>query len=227
MNITRQDAAVIAERLLKYKGIDLRASSLTFADSEEISEYALESVAKVCYNKIMSGLGDKTFAPKDGTTKAMAAVIVQNLLNHCNSLTASAENAEQTITKSPNDKYNLVYKLGILTDEIVSDSKLTRGEFAVALTVFGNYNLTSAKSEFTDVPTSHKYYKEITAVYQNNIMAGATDELFMPDAPITYGEALEAIIAATGYTNFSGGRQEAERIIKKEFVNATAEDALT
>lgn len=227
MNITRQDTAVIADRLMKYKGMDLKPSSLNFYDADEISEYALESVAKMTYNRIMNGVDDKNFEPKNSTTRAMAAVIIYNLLSYYEKVTAPEEDTDDSgITVSRNDKYDVVFQLGILDESLSDNSKITRGQLAAALATIGRYG-TSGNDSFEDVEKSHKYYKEIEAVYAHNIMAGRTDKLFKPDDVATYKEAFDALIALSGYANFPGGKQMAEKALWEEYVYAQDNDELT
>lgn len=211
-NITRQDAAVIAERVMRYKGAELKSSSLNFDDSYEISDYAVDAVAKMNYSGIMSGVSDSAFAPKDSTTRAMAAVVVYNLMNYYEN--RAADDSPEVVRTS--DKYNIVYRIGILREEFLKDAKITRGELAAALTAFGNYGGIAGEGIFDDVTAQSPYYADITAVYKNNIMAGRTENLFMPDESATYKEAYDAVIAAAGYAGGGFGSDGAERTIGKE-----------
>lgn len=228
MNITRQDVAVISDRFMMYKGMELQSSSLKFADSGEISEYALMPVAKMCYSGIMNGVDETTFAPKGITTRAQAAVVVYNLMNCYNERQAAEEEAEGEVAmKSTGDKYDLVFTLGILKDGIANDHIMTRGELASALAVFAKYPCSETEGVFDDVKASHTYCKEIEEVYRNNLMAPETSNIFAPDEPATYGEAYDALIAASGYANLPGGTSEIESILRKEPVYAQKSDDLT
>ena len=228
MNITRQDAAVIAERTMKYKGIEMESSSLNFDDSYEISDYAVDAVAKMNYCKIMTGLSETAFAPKNSTTRAMAAVVVYNLMNYYENQDAADNEADNSFSvRSAPDKYDIVLRLGILKEEFLKDSKITRGELAAALSVFGKYNGIRGENIFDDVMPSNPYYNDITAAYKNNIMAGKTENMFMPDDIATYKEAYDAIIAAAGYTNIQFGKEEAQRALSKEPIYARESDELT
>ncbi|WP_339207621.1 S-layer homology domain-containing protein [Paenibacillus sp. FSL K6-3182] len=82
--ISRQDMIVLIDRALKIAG---KAPSLgdksdldSFADVEEISQYALESVASLVREGIISGTGSG-IDPKGSTTRAQAAVVLYNLYN--------------------------------------------------------------------------------------------------------------------------------------------------
>ncbi|WP_372995657.1 S-layer homology domain-containing protein [Lutispora sp.] len=77
-NITRQDAAVIMERALKFLGKNQVKGSLvySFADSKDISDYATDAVKLMYELNIMSGKPGNLFAPKDFTTRGEAAKII-------------------------------------------------------------------------------------------------------------------------------------------------------
>lgn len=228
MNISRQDVAVIAERILNYKGIELQSSSLTFNDSNEIADYAVSAVAKMNYNKIMNGMDNNLFAPKGTTTRAQAAVVIYNLLNYYESKQAETEEQEEIAgMRNRNDKYELVDELGIVKEEFSKDSKITRGELASALAAFGKYTTDKYEGIFKDVASDHKYSGEIEVVYKNNIMAPMTEKTFAPDEVATYGQAYNAIIASSGHKDAPGGPAQAERALSKEPINASYEDPLT
>lgn len=78
--VSRQDAAVMLARLCKKKGIALDGQ-VTSVDSNEISDYAKESVAKLKAAKIISGFEDGSFRPMEILTRAQAAKLVYGMLN--------------------------------------------------------------------------------------------------------------------------------------------------
>jgi len=227
MNITRQDVAVIAERVMKHMGIEIKVSSLNYSDSNTISEYAIHAVSKMTYAKIMNGLDGNIFAPLGNTTRAQAAVVIYNLLNYYKKVTNADTSDGEIIMRSTNDKYDLVYQLGILKHEYAQDSKISRGELAAIITAFSQFELSTSESGFEDVTAKHQYSKEIEAVTRNNIMAPVTEKLFMPDETATYAEAYDAIVSATGYKEFPGGLYEVMKALGKEPVNAQKGSALT
>lgn len=79
LDVTREDTAVMVYRLFADK-IGMSAAKTAFTDADEISEYALESVAKLCAGGIISGMGDGSFNPKGTTTRAQAAVVIYRVL---------------------------------------------------------------------------------------------------------------------------------------------------
>lgn len=78
-NITRQDMAVMIYKALIAKGIALENTDLTFADSDDFSDYAREPVAALANVKIINGQGDNTFNPKGEATRAEAASMIYGM----------------------------------------------------------------------------------------------------------------------------------------------------
>lgn len=75
--ITRQDTAVIIDRYLKYKGVDLEAGTgdKVFTDDGEISGYASAAV-HLLTGRMLNGYPDGSFRPKAGATRAEAAKVL-------------------------------------------------------------------------------------------------------------------------------------------------------
>ena len=78
--ITRQDMAVITSNVLAYLNIAVSKKDVTFADGEEIADYAKDSVAKLTAKGIINGYEDNTFRPEGFATRAEAAKILYGLL---------------------------------------------------------------------------------------------------------------------------------------------------
>jgi len=79
-NITRQDMAVILERVLKIAGIKNNSEKSDFSDYETVSDYAKSAVDMLSDLGIINGMGDGTFAPKQPVTRAQAAKVVFEVL---------------------------------------------------------------------------------------------------------------------------------------------------
>ncbi|MBE5040076.1 S-layer homology domain-containing protein [Ructibacterium gallinarum] len=79
--LTRQDAAVMLHRFLRYFHIEIPdGDSVVFSDELEISEYAAEAVKEIAKKGIMNGVGNNKFAPLESCNRAMAAKIVYAVL---------------------------------------------------------------------------------------------------------------------------------------------------
>ncbi len=83
-NITRQDMAVILSRIAKYKGMELTADALNFADSDKISDYAVESVGFMKNLGVISGTDENRFEPQGITTRAQAAKVIFAMMSLAN-----------------------------------------------------------------------------------------------------------------------------------------------
>ncbi|MDQ6417890.1 LamG-like jellyroll fold domain-containing protein [Paenibacillus sp. LHD-117] len=80
--ISREDMAVMAYRAMESAFLKLTAREvpLSFADDNDISPYARESVTLLQGAGIVNGMSNGNFAPKATATRAQAAVIVFNIL---------------------------------------------------------------------------------------------------------------------------------------------------
>ena len=72
--LKREDVAVMLDRCVNLKNEN--DSKFAFDDDGEISEYAKTAVYKLYANGIINGVSEKTFAPKESCTRAMAAKLI-------------------------------------------------------------------------------------------------------------------------------------------------------
>ena len=79
--ISRQEMAAIMYRTATIMGTKLTATEAvkTFADANEISDYAKAAVSALQTAGIISGTSDTTFEPALACTRAQAAVIINNM----------------------------------------------------------------------------------------------------------------------------------------------------
>lgn len=84
--IKREDMAVILTRALKISGNPLPDHDLSilnkYSDKNDISDYALLSMAILNGEKILNGKSNTIIAPKDYATRAEAAVLLYNILTN-------------------------------------------------------------------------------------------------------------------------------------------------
>lgn len=78
--ITREDATVILYRILTSKGVQMDNETVSFADAEDVSSYAVEAIEKLACVEIINGYDDNTFKPKKKITRAESAVIISKLV---------------------------------------------------------------------------------------------------------------------------------------------------
>lgn len=79
-NITRQDVAVIAARILKrFNAASAEVSQTTLTDLDTASDYAKESIELLNAMGILNGFDDGSFMPHNALTRAEAAAIICRL----------------------------------------------------------------------------------------------------------------------------------------------------
>lgn len=74
--ISRQDMAVMLERMLNLAKVPINGNAERFADENQISGYAKGAVENLSGLNIINGMGDGTFAPKQSVTRAQAAKVI-------------------------------------------------------------------------------------------------------------------------------------------------------
>lgn len=79
-NITREDMAAIAGRILEKAGLKAQDGAQEFADDYLISDYAKSFVYGMRSLGVMSGTGDNMFEPKNNATRAMAAKVIFEIM---------------------------------------------------------------------------------------------------------------------------------------------------
>ena len=79
-SVTREQTAAILYRYMQHIGIDVSAGEntniLSYADANEISEYAIPAIQWACGAGIMKGYPDGTLAPAAGITRAELATMI-------------------------------------------------------------------------------------------------------------------------------------------------------
>ena len=79
-NITRQDMAVLIERVLNFKNIEVEKAEVEpFADASSVADYAQNAVANMKAIGLIKGY-DNNYNPKDNLTRAEAATVISSLL---------------------------------------------------------------------------------------------------------------------------------------------------
>ena len=95
-------------------------------------------------------------------------------------------------------KVNGVYDGVISGTTLGIGTQVTRGE--VMQLIYNAFNLgnkvTTVNSNFTDVPTTHRYYKAINTAYQLGVTEGVGNNMFNPDVLITRQDACTLLYRA-------------------------------
>lgn len=84
--ITREEMSVILVKALKEadKDGDYSKSTLTFKDTDNISDWAKESIGISVNKGLLSGVDDDTFSPKEIVSRAQSAVAIYTLIEKLN-----------------------------------------------------------------------------------------------------------------------------------------------
>lgn len=77
IKITREDMATMCAKAAK---LESAKDEISFADSSDISDYALAYVASLVKSGAVKGFEDKTFRPKNNASRAEAAAMIYNLI---------------------------------------------------------------------------------------------------------------------------------------------------
>lgn len=102
--LTREEAAVIVCRLIKEMYPEAAATEMyfDFADSEQISNWAMNSIQVICNMGIMKGVGDNKFAPQDlYTTEQAIATLVEVYKNFAGTADEKLVNEKFTVLSLP------------------------------------------------------------------------------------------------------------------------------
>ena len=92
--ITREQIAAIMYRYAVYKGIEKvsEQENLTFADAEDISEYAVSAMNWIVGQEIIQGYEDNTVRPQNNATRAETAAVLQRFLEKIKAMEIAEEN---------------------------------------------------------------------------------------------------------------------------------------
>lgn len=123
----------------------------------------------------------------------------------------SAETTSTTVSNDVLLYQNRLKALGVIGGEIDLEEEVTRAEltsFVGGMFYSDDSSYVDRGQIFSDVPTDHPYYAEITKAYMTGTIKGNGDGTFSPDDKITYGDASKIFLCLTGYevvANEKGG----------------------
>ncbi len=159
-----------------------------------------QNAVKDLYEKgLIKGYPDGTFKPQRTLTRAEATVLILRLLG-----VSPVGTYKQTFSDVPphfwafkwiEEAYRRGIVKGVGSGKFAPQRKVTRGEFTVMLVRELKLPIDTSQNPFRDVSPSYFGYKEILTAYHYGLLLvfvinqnGAKKE-FMPDKPITRGEA--------------------------------------
>lgn len=79
MSISREDAAVVLNRVLSEKNIKVNTKKIIYNDMDKISDYAVNSVVNMSNCEIFKGNADNYFEPQKNFTRAEACAVIVRL----------------------------------------------------------------------------------------------------------------------------------------------------
>jgi N-acetylmuramoyl-L-alanine amidase len=79
-SITREEMAIMVDNAMKYKGKQSTESKLPFKDTNSISYK--DAVGRVVGAGLITGYPNNTFAPRENSSRAMAAVVLSKMLGY-------------------------------------------------------------------------------------------------------------------------------------------------
>ena len=80
--LTREQAATMLARLANAVGTPLPMSAPTFSDNDRIHDYAYDAVGQCQAAKIMNGVDNNMFAPRDPYTREQSIMTIMRLYNY-------------------------------------------------------------------------------------------------------------------------------------------------
>ena len=79
--ITREEIAVILDRIAEFKGISLTAQNeMIIKDADKISPYAVSALEKMCSAGVINGFGDGNIKPQDNASRAQTAQLIYKVI---------------------------------------------------------------------------------------------------------------------------------------------------
>ena len=150
----------------------------------------------------IGGYDDGTFRPYNQATRAQLVKIVVLAFD----IRLYAGNAQQ-FSDVPRDHPFYKYIMTAWENNIISGyadgtfrpyANVTRGQITkIAVESARMADLSTAIPSFSDVPTTHTFYRYIETAYANGILSGYADGTFKPEADATRGQITKIVNLAT------------------------------
>ncbi len=112
---------------------------------------------------------------------------------------------EDTAGSPYEEAVNLLYALGIVegksSTSYAPEDSLTRAEMVTyALRILGMDSMGQGKRIFEDVTEEHWAYVNIATAYELGLVNGVEENIFLPDEPVTFAQAVKILVNVLGYT---------------------------
>lgn len=87
------------------------------------------------------------------------------------------------------------------------DSPTTRAQIAKMIVLSENWTLVNpARATFSDIPTTHVFYRYIETAYAHGILSGYPNKTFRPDRVVTRAQVAKMLVLARGWSLSLHGR---------------------
>ncbi len=142
--------------------------------------------------------------------RLLASVLALSLIVIC--CVVTAEDAAVTNDEILNeekalssDEFYALHAMGMLSEDVVAlraDALISRAQFVGTLFKIAGYSKSeykTADNPFIDVNAGTLYKDEICYFYKAGFISGTEDNMFSPDDPITYQQAVKIIVEVCGY----------------------------
>lgn len=220
-SLTREEAAAILYRMISkiYPGWDATAQYFDFADSGEISDWAMNDIQVICNMGIMQGVGDNQFAPKDlYTTEQAIATLVRVYSNFVKSNdTSNAENLSysqiEDLQESVNNghfPWRLDYKQVIMNFLSDKGEKAENGELVAFAgdgeKCSGNYKIGNSiytLELFKPIDKSETGVWIVKSCAKKDVIGGVDGETEISVSDLTFADKLNAQMPADKNYMFS------------------------
>ncbi|MHC0037890.1 S-layer homology domain-containing protein [Pseudoneobacillus sp. C159] len=163
---------------------------------ENLSGYS--EIKYLVENRIMKGLSDTHFGPKEFVTRADAAMAIMNILPYDREVPANPGFADVPESHPAYWAIAQLTKKGVFmkANNFNPDSPLTRGQMAKILTL--SFNLKSTGSAgFKDIKTNDPVKPYVDALYSAKITTGYPDLTFKPNQQTTRANFAQFLVRAS------------------------------
>lgn len=220
-SLTREEAAAILCRLINkiYPGWDATAQYFDFADSGQISDWAMNDIQAICNMGIMQGVGGNRFAPKElyTTEQAIATLVrVYNNFSKSNDI-LNAENLSysqiEDLQESVNNghfPWRLDYKQVIMNFLSDKGEKAENGELVAFAgdreKCSGNYKIGNSiytLELFKPIDKSETGIWIVKSCAKKDVIGGADGETEISVSDLTFADKLNSQMPADKNYMFS------------------------
>ncbi len=170
----------------------------SFSDVPETHSF-YEHISWMAYFGYIKGYADGTFRPSQPITRGQLAVIMYKYNGADEYFEPPATSPFKDVPTTHTFYKHIAWMAdqglvkGFSDGTFRPSAELTRGQAAVVLFKDywgpeGEYYEAPSKATFTDVPTTHSFYRHISWLVEEDIAKGFADKTFRPSVSVTRGQ---------------------------------------